>query len=286
MKWGPIIQMFFSVVLFTLANVCVKELSFLPTTQLVFMRSLVSLVLCAIYVSRLKSPFFGVNKKWLLIRGFFGMIALSLFFFTIQNIPLASATTIQYLSPVFTVILAMLFLGQKVRKIQWLFLAIAMLGIVLVKGFDPRVSIAFLAIGTLSAFLAAVAYFATMKCKTTDHPVTIVMYFHLIATPVMGTVSIGSWEAIGAYEWGLGIIIGVFSVLAQVLMAMAILREDAAIITPIKYIGAIFAVSIGYFYFNEALSPLSLLGIALVITGVTLNTLNKRLFDKKNKKFL
>ncbi|MDA0882304.1 MAG: DMT family transporter [Bacteroidetes bacterium] len=286
MKWGPIIQMFFSVVLFTLANVCVKELSFLPTTQLVFMRSLVSLVLCAIYVSRLKSPFFGVNKKWLLIRGFFGMIALSLFFFTIQNIPLASATTIQYLSPVFTVILAMLFLGQKVRKIQWLFLAIAMLGIVLVKGFDPRVSIAFLAIGTLSAFLAAVAYFATMKCKTTDHPVTIVMYFHLIATPVMGTVSIGSWEAIGAYEWGLGIIIGVFSVLAQVLMATAILREDAAIITPIKYIGAIFAVSIGYFYFNEALSPLSLLGIALVITGVTLNTLNKRLFDKKNKKFL
>ncbi|MDP4587740.1 MAG: DMT family transporter [Flavobacteriales bacterium] len=286
MKWGPIIQMFFSVVLFTLANVCVKELSFLPTTQLVFMRSLVSLVLCAIYVSRLKSPFFGVNKKWLLIRGFFGMIALSLFFFTIQNIPLASATTIQYLSPVFTVILAMLFLGQKVRKIQWLFLAIAMLGIVLVKGFDPRVSITFLAIGTLSAFLAAVAYFATMKCKTTDHPVTIVMYFHLIATPVMGTVSIGSWEAIGAYEWGLGIIIGVFSVLAQVLMAMAILREDAAIITPIKYIGAIFAVSIGYFYFNEALSPLSLLGIALVITGVTLNTLNKRLFDKKNKKFL
>lgn len=281
MKWGPIVQMFCSVVLFTLANVCVKELSFIPTTQLVFMRSLVSLTICAVYVWRLKSPFFGVNKKWLLIRGFFGMIALSLFFYTIQNIPLASATTIQYLSPVFTVILAMLFLKQRVKRIQWVYLGIAMLGIALVKGFDPRVSLGFLAIGTCSAFLAAVAYFATMKCKTTDHPVTIVMYFHLLATPIMGLVSIENWLPISSYEWGLGIVIGVFSVIAQVLMAMAIHREDAAIITPIKYIGALLALSIGYFYFDEELSTVSLLGIFLVILGVTLNTLSKR--SKKAK---
>ncbi|MGB1032511.1 MAG: EamA family transporter, partial [Flavobacteriales bacterium] len=111
-----------SVFLFTAANVCVKELSHLPTVQLVFMRSLVSLAICASYVVTLKSPFLGVNKTWLYIRGFTGMIALSLFFYTIQHIPLASATTIQYLSPVFTVVLAMFFLGQKVRKIQWLFL--------------------------------------------------------------------------------------------------------------------------------------------------------------------
>lgn len=281
-----------SVFLFTTANVCVKEIGHLPTVQLVFIRSLVSLAICASYVATLKSPFLGVNKKWLYIRGFVGMVALSIFFYTIQHIPLASATTIQYLSPVFTVILAMLFLNQGVRPIRWLFLAIAIVGILLVKGFDPRVPVSFLLIGTLGAFLAAVAYFATMKCKHTDHPVTIVMYFHIIAVPVMGTILLPdwgelqvtaatsldfpSWTSIGLYEWGMGAVIGVFSVLAQILMAYSIHAEDASIVTPIKYIGAILALAIGFFYFDEALSGTSIFGIFLVIAGVTLNTLVKR----------
>ena len=292
MKWKPILFMLASVFLFTTANVCVKEIKYLPTVQLVFMRSLISLAICASYVVTLKSPFLGINKKWLYIRGLMGMVALSLFFYTIQHIPLASATTIQYLSPVFTVILAMLFLGQKVKTIQWLFLSIAIAGIIMVKGFDPRVPFSFLIIGVCSAFLAAVAYFATMKCKNTDHPVTIVMYFHLIAVPVMGIILLPEWGSvqllnsamldfpkwisIGWYEWGMGAVIGVFSVLAQILMAYAIHAEDASIVTPIKYFGAIIALAIGYFHFNESLSTTSIIGIMLVIAGVTLNTFVKR----------
>lgn len=291
MNWKPILQMLASVVLFTTANVCVKILGDLPTVQLVFMRSVVSLIICAVYVSTLSSPFFGVNKKWLYVRGFVGMVALSLFFFTIQNIPLASATTIQYLSPVFTVLLAMLFLGEKVKKIQWLFLGIAMLGIGLVKGFDPRVPIGFLFIGIASSFLAAVAYFATMKCRDTDHPATIVMYFHLLAVPIMGMIILPNWpslipgedtaflpfwQSIGWREWGLGVIIGVFSVAAQILMGFAIHAEDASVVTPIKYIGAIIALTIGFVYFDEVLGFWAIIGIMLVITGVTLNTIVKK----------
>ena len=100
--------MLMSVFLFTAANVLVKLISDLPTTQIVFLRSSISLLMCASFVLYKGFPFFGKNKKWLLIRGVFGMIALTLFFYTIQNIPLASATVIQYLSPVFTVILAII----------------------------------------------------------------------------------------------------------------------------------------------------------------------------------
>ena len=291
MNWKPILQMLASVVLFTIANICVKVLGDLPTVQLVFMRSVVSLIVCTVYVLTLPSPFFGVNKKWLYVRGFVGMVALSLFFFTIQNIPLASATTIQYLSPVFTVLLAMLFLGEKVKKIQWLFLVISMVGIGLVKGFDPRVPIGFLFIGITSSFLAAVAYFATMKCRDTDHPATIVTYFHLLAVPIMGVIILPNWpsltsgisldflpvwQSIGWREWALGIIIGLFSVAAQILMGFAIHNEDASVVTPIKYIGAIIALGIGFIYFDEVLEFWSVIGIMLVITGVTLNTIVKR----------
>ena len=58
----------------------------------------------------------------------------------------------------------------------------------MVKGFDPRVSWLYLVMGLGSAWLAAVAYLATIKCRETDSPVGIVRYFHLIATPIMGTL--------------------------------------------------------------------------------------------------
>src|SRR5690606_21747805 len=61
-------------------------------------------------------PFFGNNKNWLLLRGVAGMTALFLFFYTLQNMPLASATTIQYLSPVFTVILAIFINRERVKQ--------------------------------------------------------------------------------------------------------------------------------------------------------------------------
>ena len=199
-----------------------------------------------------------------------------MFFYTIQNIPLASATVIQYLSPVFTVILAKFFLKEKVRPIRWVFLAIAFGGIILVKGFDPRVPVIFLIIGGVAAFFAAVAYFATMKCRETDHPVAIVLYFHLLAVPIMGTWSYQVWEPIGWTEWGMGMLIGVLSVFAQISMAVAITREDASIVTPVKYVGAILALLIGMYGFNEHLSTWSIVGIFLVILGVTLNTVLRR----------
>lgn len=268
--------MLISVVLFTTANVLVKMIGFLPTSQIVFLRSSISLVLCAAYVLYRGFPFLGHNRKWLIIRGLFGMIALTLFFYTIQHIPLASATVIQYLSPVFTVILAMVWLGQRVRPVQWLFLAMAIAGVVMVKGFDPDVPLRFLLIGIVAALLAAIAYFATMKCKATDHPVAIVMYFHLIATPVMGGASALDWHPIGLKEFSMGMAIGLLSVLAQVAMAFAIHREDASVVTPFKYVGAILALGIGYFIFDESLSFLSITGIVLVVLGVTLNTLARR----------
>ncbi|GIR12164.1 MAG: hypothetical protein CM15mP23_07390 [Cryomorphaceae bacterium] len=54
-------------------------------------------------------------------RGMFGTIGLCLFFITLQNIPLAGAVTIQYLSPVFTTLFAVVLLGERVKKVQWFF---------------------------------------------------------------------------------------------------------------------------------------------------------------------
>ena len=264
-----------SVVLYTSANLCVKELSHLGTFQLVFLRSTVSLVLCVLYLQRAGIPLLGNNRKWLFVRGFVGMLGLSGFFHTVKHIPLASATVIQYFSPVFTVLLALLFLKERVHKGQWLFLGLALVGIVMVKGFDPRVSWGMWALGLSSACLAAVAYFATMKCRDTDHPVGVVVWFHMLAVPTMGVLSVGEWVPMAESDWGLALAIGVLSIAAQVLMTVALHNEDAGMVMPFKYLGAVLALAVGWWGYGEHMSTLSLAGMALVVASIVANTVLK-----------
>ena len=100
--------------------------------ELVFFRSIISFTISAYIVKKRNLPFFGNNKKWLIVRGMAGVTALTIFFFTLQNLPLAIAATVQYLSPIFTVILTVMVLKEKVLKAQWIFIISAFSGVVLI----------------------------------------------------------------------------------------------------------------------------------------------------------
>jgi len=126
-----ILYMLLSSLSFSVVNLMVKILTnakgqfqFIqdyPPYEIVFFRSIISLTICIFIIKQQKIPFFGYNKKWLIIRGIFGATSLTLFFYTLKNLPIAVATTIQYLSPISTIIFAIFLLKQKVKPIQWLF---------------------------------------------------------------------------------------------------------------------------------------------------------------------
>ncbi|MEX2596674.1 MAG: DMT family transporter, partial [Salibacteraceae bacterium] len=201
---------------YAVVNFCVKFLENIPTHEIVFFRSIISLAICIVWIRQLGIPFFGKNKKWLLIRGFSGMTALFLFFTTIKHMPLASATTIQYISPIFTVLLATQMQSERVRPVQWILFALAFIGVIMIKGFDERISFFYLGLGIASALISGLAYNAIMKCRKTDHPITVVLYFPLIATPIMGTACLTiNWVTPQGTEWLLLLVMGVFTQIAQ-----------------------------------------------------------------------
>ena len=142
----------------------------------------------------------------------------------------------------------------------------------MVKGFDPRVPWGLWGLGLSSACLAAVAYLATMKCRDTDHPVGVVIWFHLLAVPVMGTLSWGNWSPMTDMDLGLALAIGVLSIAAQVLMTVALHNEDAGMVMPFKYLGAVLALAIGWWGYGESMSTMSLAGMALVVASISANT--------------
>lgn len=264
--------MVFSVFCFAVVNAIAKAHHHIPVHEIILFRSIVSLVFCAGYVKYHKIPFWGNNRFWLFMRGFMGLIALTLFFMTVMNMPLASASTIQYLSPVFTVMIATQLNNQKVKHIQWLFFLIALVGAVLIKGFDPRVKVEWLLVGITSALFAGLAYNSIIKSKGTDHPMTIVMYNPLVAIPIVGIWCYFDWVTPVGIEWLYFLIMGIFAQAAQYSMTMALHSNVASKIAPWNYFGAIFALLFGSMFFEEDIVWLSVLGMLLVVVGVVLNS--------------
>ncbi len=92
---------------FALMNVFVKKLENIPAMEIVFFRCIVSLAACWFGLRKQRVDWLGTNRLLLTLRGTFGTLALFTFFLTIQNVPLASAVTLQYLSPIFTTVIAL-----------------------------------------------------------------------------------------------------------------------------------------------------------------------------------
>ena len=258
---------------FSLMHLCVKALPNIPVFELVFFRSFISLLISFTSLKSKNIPIFGVNKKILLTRGFIGVTALTLFFITLQNIPLACAVTIQYLSPIFTALFAVWILKERMKKIQWVFFAMAFLGVFILKGFDisGQLSYFYISIGLISACLSGVAYNCIRLLRKTEHPLVVVFYFPLVATPIMAVLSFFNWVQPQGIDWFYLLLLGILTQVAQIYMTKGIQSDSAGNIMTFKYIGVLFALIYGYLFFGETYSFLSILGIFTLILGVLLN---------------
>lgn len=104
----------------------------LPSAQLVLARSVVGVVLSYWMLRRAGVASWGNRKGLLVFRGLAGFAALLCFFYALTKLPLAETTVIVYISPVFTAILAALFLKETLRANEIAGLVISMAGLLLV----------------------------------------------------------------------------------------------------------------------------------------------------------
>jgi drug/metabolite transporter (DMT)-like permease len=256
---------------FALMNVCIKQVGHIPAMEIVFFRCLVSLLICLFILNRENMAWQGSNRKLLLARGIFGTIALYTFFITLRDMPLGTAVTIQYMSPIFTTIIAIFLLGEKVKHLQWLFFILSFAGVMVIKGFDSRISVSMLAIGITSAIASAFAYNMVRSLKEKEHPIVVVLHFQIIGTIAGLAVTLFNWKVPVGMDWLYLFLIGVFTQLGQENLTKALQLERIANVSILNYLGVIYALGFGYMFFNEQYGVVALSGILLVLIGVVLN---------------
>ncbi|MDR2283658.1 MAG: DMT family transporter [Sphingobacterium sp.] len=268
---------------FALMNVCVKYVTHLPTLEVVLFRSVFSLIVTYYLLRKNNIPPLGKNIRTLTLRGIAGCLGLIGSFYTLQHIPLASAVTINYLSPFFTAILGIFIVKQKVRAIQFLYFAISIAGVILLKGFDFRISTLDLIIGLGAAFFAVVAYNMIAKAKNDEHPLVIIFYFPLLTIPVAAAYCLYDWVTPIGIDWFYLLLIGIFTQLAQYYMTLSYQTANLAKVASLNYLGVIYALGFGYFIFDESFNTMSFIAIGIILIGVFLNLFDQKIFPKLKK---
>ena len=284
---------------FSLMAACVKEVSTLgiPVFEIVAARAVVSAVISYVDVKRKNIPLWGNNKALLIARGTVGTFALMFVYYAVTTLPLAEATLLQYLHPVFTAILALWFLKETIQRSTVACILISLLGLLIIIYpnlaqeslvqeslaqpnllLNPSIQYSWLSIsaGVLGAFGSAVAYILVKKLTVTEDSSVIIFYFPLVAFPV-SMLMLGSDFVIPSLTATiLLILVGIFTQVGQVGLTKALHCADANKATAYSYVQVLFSVFIGWAYFSEIPMTTTIVGGGLIMVGALINVLWKR----------
>lgn len=269
--------MLFAVFVFSLMKVFVKTLSHLPVIEIILFRAIISLFISLFFLIRQKVPVFGKNKPLLLGRGITGAIALTLNFYLIQQIPLATVSTLTYLAPVFSTLIGIFLVKERVKHIQWLFFAISFAGILVIQGFDARISTIHLVMGITTSLFMGLAYNFVRRLNTTEHPLVIIFYFPLVLLPIASVWTYYVWIPPAGMDWFYLLMVGLSTQIAQFFMTKAYQQSEISTVSILNYLGIVFSLALGFYFFDETFNLMTYLGMGMVLAGVVLNVVLKTL---------
>jgi drug/metabolite transporter (DMT)-like permease len=160
-----------------------------------------------------------------------------------------------------------------------------MLGVVLVRGFDPRVTTVGLFFGLTNAILSAGAYTAIGKLKGKENPSTIVFYLAFVSTILSFAILLfrQSWKMPIDSEWFWLAVQSVSALLGQLFMTKAYLQEKSANVAIVNYLGIFFALGFGYFIWGETYNWQAAVGLVLVLLGVFLSVFWEKIVENKSE---
>jgi drug/metabolite transporter (DMT)-like permease len=261
---------------FSLMSLMVKVVGKrLPTAEVVFVRSAVTLVIAYAMLKAAGIHVWGNRKLLLALRGLAGFGALFCFFYAVTRLPLADVTVIHFTNPVFTALFAAAFLGERLGRRELVGLPLCLAGVVFVAqpsflfGEGAR-NLDMLAVtaALCAAILSSVAYTTVRGLRQTDDPLVVVFYFPLVATPAAVPFMITNAVWPTPFEWLLLVGIGVVTQIGQIFLTKGLHRERAGRATSMSYVQVVFAATWGVLFFHEVPNWLSIVGAVLILCGM------------------
>jgi drug/metabolite transporter (DMT)-like permease len=262
-------------ILFACMGVLVKfAAAHFSSNEIVFYRSFFGLLLVAVILIYKRAPLATPYWRVHLWRGLSGAVAMMLYFYCLTTLPLATATTLNYTSSLFLIALTLIFYKDPFHLSITTSLALGFFGVILL--LHPTLEREqFLSgmFGLISGLLAAVALVNVRQLGKLGEPaIRVVFYFNLVATIFSGIwIAPGGMHPVSPGDLALLLGIGTSATLAQIAMTHAYRTGHTLVVSTLSYSTIAFASLFGQIFWQETLSPIGLLGIALIIASGVLS---------------
>lgn len=275
--------MLLSALAFALMAGCVKLVASrgIPLLEIVAARSLVSLFISYVDVRRKGLSPWGTHHKLLAARGLVGAMALVCVYYAVMTLPLAEATLLQYMHPVFTALLALIVLKERIALSTILCILLCLCGLMIMvepgilASEAPTLPWFNVSVALAGAFGSAIAYVLVRHLSQLEDASVIIFYFPLIALP-LSVVLLGDQFVMPDPEaLVLLLLVGIFTQIGQLGLTHGMRLETAGKAAAYSYVQVIFAVMLGWAVFGEIPSLWTWVGGGLIITGAMLNLIRR-----------
>jgi drug/metabolite transporter (DMT)-like permease len=256
---------------FTLLDGSAKWLvTSMPVIVVVWLRFLMH----AVFASALLLPLRGSSLvktrhwRWHALRAVMFVLMTGINFWALQYLQLTITSSIFFLVPILTVLMAMPMLGEKIDAGRWAAIAAGFAGVLVIvrpgsADFHPA-----MLLSLVNAVLYAVFNLMTRRLAAYDSPETIQYLPAVGAALLLAPFALAAWESPGGWVgWTLACLMGAIGGIGHYLLALAHRYAPATVIAPFLYQQVLYAALFGYLVFGDVPAPAVGIGAAIVIAS-------------------
>jgi drug/metabolite transporter (DMT)-like permease len=254
---------------FALMAIAVRELQrHMGSFEIVLLRSLGMLAITLAMLPRagvaaIRTTRFQLHL-WRNLIHFLGQV---LWVYSIGALALATVFAIEFTMPVWTAILAALFLGERLTQPRLVQLGLGLVGVLIILrpgagSFHPA-ALAMI----LGSLCYASSFIFTKRLTSTDNALAVLFWMSVVQTPISLVAAIPDWvtPVLADAPWIAGIGAGAFT--AHYCMTQAMRLVDAMVVVPIDFIRLPLIAVVGALAYGEAFDPLVIAGAAIIFAG-------------------
>jgi drug/metabolite transporter (DMT)-like permease len=185
------------------------------------------------------------------LRATIGIVSMVLWVTALSLMPLAQATALSFTAPIFTSVLAVLFLGEVMRLRRWSATAIGLLGMLIIVRPDSSSMEPAALVAIASALLGAVSPIFVKMMARTESTGAIVTYMVLFTTPLSLVPALLVWQTPDLAQLGYAALLGLAGTLGHLCLTRALATADATVVVPFDYLRLPAVALIAYLVFGE-----------------------------------
>ncbi len=276
------LYMFLSICAFSVMDLIVKWSHNYPVGEVLFFRGFCGMITIFFIIPRDRYlNFYKTNRPFLhLKRCVSGMIAIVAIFIALRKLPLATVVSITFAAPIFTTIMSIFFLSEKVGFYRWLAVIVGFIGILIISepGFNSlNIYYIYPIIFCLGLSYVAIA----IKQLSSTEPVWLIGLYFSFSILVMSLFTIPQgWIFPNLKDLFLLSMVGILGGLANLWLTQSYKYSDVSLVTPLKYLALLFAIFFGYVLWSEIPSSKTLFGATLVIIS-SIIIFRREIYHKK-----